>query len=391
MLPMAGKRTAGIVGAGIAGLTAAIALRQAGYEITLFEQAPAIAPMGAALSLWENAVLALRELGAAERIEREAAPIHSVSIRDRRGRTILKALPTARDSDGRSLAFLPTRALLQQALLEIAGPEAVKLNGQIEAITQNGHEAIVQENDGRQSKFDLVVAADGIWSETALRMGPPASHAGYGGFLALTGAVAGHGGVAETGELCEYWAAGERFGIGNIGHGSRYWYCLLNERMPNACHAMTLTDVASRFRHWPREIAQVLAATSPERLIPFSVHAKPAPRSLGDSRIILAGDAAHAMQPNLGQGGCQAIEDALALREAARRNPPERVLDAYTRMRFRRTRFIVRSSAYIGFLSHGLPKPITRFVHRATAFTPDSINALNFNHVRRLPNYAAKA
>ncbi len=98
MAHMAKKYSAGIIGAGIAGLSAAIGLRQAGYEVSILERAPSISPIGAALSLWENAILALRELGAAERIEREAAPIQSVSIRDYHGRTILKALPAARDS-----------------------------------------------------------------------------------------------------------------------------------------------------------------------------------------------------------------------------------------------------------------------------------------------------
>ena len=390
MAHMAKKYAAGIIGAGIAGLSAAIGLRQAGYEVSILERAPSISPIGAALSLWENAILALRELGAAERIEREAAPIQSVSIRDCHGRTILKALPAARDTAGQSLAFLPTRSLLQQTLLEIAGPEAVKLNCQVAAVSQNGHVAIVHENDGRQSKFDLVVAADGIWSATAHSMGPPPYHAGYGGFLALSDAVEA-GGIAGTGELCEYWGPGVRFGIGNAGQGGRYWYCLLNEPAPNACNSMSLSGVTEQFQHWPKEISQVLAATAPERLIPFSVHAKPAPRSLGEGRIIVAGDAAHAMQPNLGQGACQAIEDALALREAARRYPPEHIAEAYARMRLGRVRFIVRSSAYIGHLSHGLPKPVTRFMHRATAYLPTSVNALNFNLVRRLPDYASLA
>ncbi len=112
MARMAKKYTAGIIGAGIAGLSAAIGLRQAGYEVSILESAPSISPIGAALSLWENAILALRELGVAGRIEREAAPILSVSIRDDHGRTILKALPAARDSAGQNLAFLPTRTLL---------------------------------------------------------------------------------------------------------------------------------------------------------------------------------------------------------------------------------------------------------------------------------------
>lgn len=384
-------RRAGIIGAGIAGLSAAIALRQAGYEISIFEQAPALEPAGAALSLWENAILALRELGAAGRIECEAAPINSVSVRDRRGGTIMKELATRRDSAGRVLAFLPTRTLLQRALLDVLGPDAVKHNCTIEAVTQNGREAIVLEKNGAESSFDLVAAADGIWSATARGTRRPVLNAGYGGVLALTEPLTNTDGLAARGDLCEYWAPGERIGIGNIGHDRRYWYCLLNEPEPHACRSMSLARIIEHFRDWPDEIGRVLAATHVDRLIPFTVHDAAAPRTLGDGRIILTGDAAHAMQPNLGQGGCQAIEDALALREAAKVYAPEHVLAAYTRMRLSRVRLIVRSSTHVGRLVHGLPTPVSRFMQGVTALMPAAVNAAQFNRVRRLPDYRAQA
>lgn len=93
---------AAIIGAGIGGLSAALALRQAGCAVTLFEQAERIAPMGAALSLWENAILPLRELGAAERIEREAAQIESVTVHDRRGKVLMRSVASKVAADGRA-------------------------------------------------------------------------------------------------------------------------------------------------------------------------------------------------------------------------------------------------------------------------------------------------
>jgi 2-polyprenyl-6-methoxyphenol hydroxylase-like FAD-dependent oxidoreductase len=94
-------------------------------------------------------------------------------------------------------------------------------------------------------------------------------------------------------------------------------------------------------------------AMAADALLPFSVHARGAPARLGRGRIICVGDAAHAMEPNLGQGGCQGIEDAIALGAVARRAPPEKVLRAFEALRLSRIRQVVRQSRLGAMAVHG--------------------------------------
>lgn len=115
-----------VIGAGIAGLAAGIALRRAGFAVRVHERAPALEPRGAALSLWPNAVAALRMLDAAARIEAEAPPIHALAAADRAGRWIFGPIPVV-PFDGCG-AFLPTRALLQEALLDALGRGCIRFD-----------------------------------------------------------------------------------------------------------------------------------------------------------------------------------------------------------------------------------------------------------------------
>jgi 2-polyprenyl-6-methoxyphenol hydroxylase-like FAD-dependent oxidoreductase len=373
-----------IVGGGIGGLAAAIALRQAGYEVALFEKAATFAPLGAALSLWPNAMSALRFLGVAEPIERQAAPVVSVGVKSKSGRTILASTATGRGSDGIPTAFLPTRALLQAALLGAIDTRCLVMNCAIASVSEDEERVRLRTARGEVHHADLVVLADGIWSALAQTIAPGAPrHAGYGGALAITGSCAGN----LDGVLTEFWAAGERFGFGEIGGARRYWYYLCNESAPHQAGELTLEQIRRRMAGWPGGIAETLAATAVDALIPFSVHARRAPRWLGLGRIICLGDAAHAMEPNLGQGACQAIEDALALGRSAMRHPPVSILAAYERARLRRIRSIVNEARRGGRMTHAYPAFVARSAQALFSLTPRPLSEHLLRRVWRLPDY----
>lgn len=317
-----------VVGAGIAGLASAIALKQAGFDVVVHERGAQLEPLGAALSLWPNAIAALRLLGAAKRIEAEAAPISALGAAGIDGRWIFGPVPITPYRG--CAAYLPTRALLQDALLEALGPGVVRFG----------------LDDGSTAPAALIIDASGIWSSAT---GSPPHRAGYGGVLGLSDAVEGCTPAAGV----EYWGDDERFGLFDAGSGRRYWFYIAGDRLRAA--EMSRDWIEKRLGSWPDAARAAVAATPPERLIQVDVHARPAPRRLRDGRTIVVGDAAHAMEPNLGQGACQGLEDAVALLIAARSVDVPGIATEYERLRLKRVRQIVTRSHQAALPVHGPP------------------------------------
>jgi 2-polyprenyl-6-methoxyphenol hydroxylase-like FAD-dependent oxidoreductase len=372
-------RSAVVLGGGIAGLSAALALCRAGYRVGVHEQADAIEPMGAAISLWPNAVAALRDLGALDVIAVEAAPITTMLLATRDGKPLLGPWPVGQARHGEA-AYLPTRALVQRALMAALSGTPLHLGRHVTAVRDTGSETVVTFVDGEVIAADLAVVADGIRSETATAViGNPPRPCGYGGVLALSDPV--HGPTLD-GLAAEYWGEGDRFGVFEIGGGRRYWFYMHRQPAPAADRDALLALADG----WPASVAAAIRATPAERLIPVSIAARSVPRRLGAGSIVCVGDAAHAMEPNLGQGACQALEDAVALGRLAERVPPQEIAARLTRARRSRVAFMMRRAAEGGWAAHG--GPATRAFWRTLfRLTPSALNARLVDGLYRMPNY----
>lgn len=377
-----------ILGGGIAGLSAAIALRQAGYSVEICEQAAELGERGAAFSLWANAIAALETLGAAAPIVEGAAPIREITGGSSRRPVIRVDLESAYHA-ALPAPRLPTRTLLQQSLRAVLGDVALRLGMRATAVEQDARGVITHFADGSRRRADLLIAADGIWSPVATQLiGTWAQHCGYGGVLALGDAAPG---ARQPGECSEFWARGARLGLLDLGGDRTYWFLMLDQTDPARSRALTMADVRRTLPRWPRATALAIEATPEDRLIPFSVHAKPPPVRLGQGRIICVGDAAHAMEPNLGQGGCQAIEDAAALGAAARVRAPEAILPLFEAMRLKRARQFVAMSAQARWLAQPRNRLTGLLVRPLAATIPESLTARRIETLHRLPDYGAIA
>jgi 2-polyprenyl-6-methoxyphenol hydroxylase-like FAD-dependent oxidoreductase len=332
-----------IAGGGIAGLASAIALEQAGWTVSIHERAPEIRPLGAALSLWPNATAALDSLGLLAQVTAAGAPLNAMFVGDQAGKPIMAARRMT------SPALMVTRAALQHCLAS-AVISPVVLDDAINAFDQDSDCVTTRFADGRTETTDLLIDAGGIRSPIANAMiDDRADYRGYGGVIALSDRVDGQlNGVAS-----EYWGRHERFGLFEITDNRRYWFFMQTQE----ANAIPLThgEVSEKSKTWPSSIAEAIDATPSERLIPFSIHAKPPPKRLGSGRIICVGDAAHAMEPNLGQGACQALEDAAALALLALSKAPEALLPAFEKLRLMRVRNIVGRAAEARSGAHGSP------------------------------------
>lgn len=360
-----------IVGGGIAGLASGIAFANAGWDVAVLERARRIEPLGAALSLWPNACAAMSSLRVLSPVSAGGAPITAMQLATRDGKTILQRAITDQ-------AMMSTRASLQNALLTAVGSERVRLDCKVDHISNNR----IELSGGETMACDLVIDAGGIRALSGA--GSPPSYAGYGGVLALSG-------EADGAELCglaaEYWGRNERFGVFELPENRRYWFYMRSQSaetsMPNLAMCRTAAE------GWPESVVQAIAATREDALIPFVIHAKPPPKALNVDGILQVGDAAHAMEPNLGQGACQGLEDAAALQAIVSNVALEEVASEYERMRLKRTKIFVRESAQARFGAHG-PKTIQAFFKAALRAIPASFTERRMQGMHTMPDYLAR-
>lgn len=371
-----------VAGAGIGELAAAIALRRSGYDVVIHEQAPKLLPLGAALSIWPNALAALDLLGCGDALRAVAEPFDRASLRDWQGRKLISFITSDLLSD--EPARLPTRAALQSVLCEAAAGIPLILGSRLTHWDQNAEHVSARFDNGPEETADVMIVADGIWSAAATALlGNPPRHAGYGGVLAITSADCA---VPDDATATEYWGPG-RFGIFAVGRGRYYWFYMRNERDRAESDALKLDDIARAVAGGVCPTGLVIAATDPDALIPFSIHARGIPRRLGQGRIICVGDAAHAMEPNMGQGGCQAIEDAAALGAAASRTRPDGLLKEFERLRLKRVARFMAMSRSGAFIQHRLPPALAALCRNLIRMTPSAVGIGPMARLYRLPEY----
>lgn len=291
--------TAGIIGGGIGGLATALALANAGWSVTVFEQAPVLTEVGAGITLWPNALAALDHLGVGDEIRSRAAPGWVGGIRNRQGRWLM------RTSEERFRALHGNFVAMHRGdlvdVLHTALPESVtlRLGGAVTGIDVGG---AIRCGD-RLEEFDLIVGADGIDSLTRRTMFPEYPVPQSLGVRAWRWIVDDFGSVDVGGIL----GAGGEFGIVPLGNGRLYVFAAA--RLSKGAPDPSLDD----FLHWPSPVPELISAVVPERILRHDIRDLPALPSFVRDSVVLVGDAAHAMGPHLGQGACQALEDAVAL------------------------------------------------------------------------------
>ncbi len=340
----------GIVGAGIGGLATAVGLHRAGVDVTVFERQGRPTVGGSGLSLFGNGLAALRGLGLAHAAREIGAVAGGLGVEVPAGQ---------RRPDGRWLAQVPRtvketvavvhRADLHRILLDALPPGTVHTGRAAQRVSPDGRTIEfdgVTETSGSTHTFDVVVAADGIRSRIRSQWAddPGVRYAGYLAWRGVTGRPVDV--ASGTGETV---GRGLRFGIAPLADGRVYWFAVVTR--PTDAPAPDGPDlIRGLFGGWHAPIAELIDATPAG-----DIHGLPIEELAGQlsrfrlGRCALLGDAAHAMTPNLGQGGNQALEDAVTLASLlAAAGDPDVALDEYDRLRRPRTQRIARQSGLIG-------------------------------------------
>jgi len=333
-----------VVGGGIGGLSAAVALRRVGVEAVVFERAAELREVGTGISLWANAMRALRGLGLEGAVRALGTEEIGGTVRAADGAVISKipAEVLERRFGANVVLTRPNLLAVLLAALEENG-EPVRLGFECTGFGQDGAGVAATFAGGHEERGDFLVGADGLHSGIRSRLlgdGPPR----YAGFTAWRG-------LAELGEDREHggfeaWGRGQIFGLAGLGGGRFYWYATKNapEGQPDAPGGRE-AELLERFGGWHEPVPSVIRATGEGRILRHDVYYREPARRWGDWRVTLLGDAAHPMTPNLGQGACQAIEDAVSLAECVREEEDiEAALRLYEERRRGRTALISRRS-----------------------------------------------
>lgn len=360
-----------IAGAGIGGLTLAVALRRAGQEVLVLERSAVLKPVGAGLAIQPNALAALARLGLAEAVAAAGQAMDAAVIASAQGRVLSRiGMAQVPEAQGR-LPVALHRATLQQLLLEALGPGALRLDSALDAWEASAEGVVVRLADGTHLAGRLLVGADGLRSQVRRQLlGDEALR--YAGYSSWRGVCPRPQGIAM--EAWEWWGQGLRFGHAPIDGDRSYWYATATTPAGLADGPDPQAELLARFAAFAEPIPTLLKATETTALLRTDIHDRPPIASWAQGRVVLLGDAAHPMTPNLGQGACQAIEDAVVLAEELGRHAshPE-AFSAYQGRRLAKANGLVAASWRMGAVGQWAKPLACALRDGLMALTPEAL------------------
>ncbi|MFI2781446.1 FAD-dependent monooxygenase [Streptomyces sp. ALB3] len=337
-----------VIGSGIGGLTAAAALHRSGWQVTVLERAASLEPVGAGISLAPNAQRALDVIGLGDQIRALAAWQGDGGMRTPDGRWLARTeAAAAAERFGGPLVLLRRATLID--LLRARLPESSVYTGTEARLVApgraDGRRAVVRTPTG-DLEADLVIGADGIGSAVRTTLFPRHPGPAYSGFT--TWRVLSPG-VGHPFSSHETWGRGALWGSHPLKDGGVYAYAAAAVPAGGGAPDDEKAELLRRYGDWHDPIPGIIASVEPDEVLRHDVYqlAEPLP-SFHRGRAVLVGDSAHAMVPFLGQGGNQAIEDAVVLAHHA--SPDGDLgagLAAYSAVRQPRTTAVVRKSANV--------------------------------------------
>ncbi|MDF6041149.1 FAD-dependent monooxygenase [Streptomyces sp. JH14] len=335
-----------VIGSGIGGLTAAVALHRRGWRTTVLERAASLEPVGAGIGLAPNSQRALDVIGLGDRIRSLAAWQGDGGMRTPGGRWLAGTSSEAATERFGGSIVLVHRATLIDVLAAGLPSSAIRTGAPAQLLepgTAGGARAIVATAAGN-IEADLVVGADGIDSAVRSCLFPAHPGPSYAGFTTWRVVVPA---PEKAFAPHETWGRGALWGTQPLKDGRIYAYAAAVAPAGERGADGEKAELLRRFGDWHDPIPGIIAAVEPGQVLRNDVHHLIDPLPVFHrGRTVLVGDGAHAMAPTLGQGGNQTIEDAIVLaHHAAPGGDLAAALAAYSADRVPRTHAIVRKAA----------------------------------------------
>lgn len=346
-----------IIGGGIGGLTAAIALRRNSHTVTVVEKDPDWSVYGVGIIQQSNVIRAMAELDLFEDYLAAGVGFDNIAIHAPDG-TKVAEIPAPRLTDKYPANIGIGRPALHKVLGDrtVASGANVRLGVVADTITDLGDSVRVEFSDGSSGEFDIVVGADGVYSDTRQAVMPDAEKPEF------TGQSVWRYNFKRPADLNSLHVYNGPTGIGLVPISEELMYMYVTTPEPGKPHYPRqgcAKAMREKLAKAPPQIQEMAAEITDDEGVVY----RPLEQMMlyGDwhiGRVVLLGDAVHATTPHLGQGAGMAIEDSLVLAdELAKHDTPEAAFKAFRDRRFERCKYIVEKSHAIcmGQLGKGPP------------------------------------
>lgn len=340
-----------IIGAGIGGLTTAIALKQKGFEVEIFETSTDFKKAGSGINLAINAMQVFKKLGVYEEISSSGSYTDSLLITDEKLKTITKVNLVNAEKEFKAKTYAIHRATLHTILLDKLDGVNILLNKKLKSLSQTTDEVNFTFEDGTSYSSNILIGADGIHSvvrksiinNTELRI---AKQVCWRGIVKIDIPK-----KYQT-ELNELWGKGKRFGFVHINENEVYWYALANYKTDYK-KEFSNANLEELFSNFSPLIKKIISTTEKRNVIFNEMMDLKPISSWHYKNVCLIGDASHATTPNLGQGACQAIETAFVIAECL--STEKNIQSAFQkleRIRKKNAEKIINTSWTVGKMAH---------------------------------------
>ncbi len=311
-----------IIGAGMAGLTTGIALKNFGHDVDIYEQTEIIRPVGAAISLWSNGVKCLNYLGLTEQVAKLGGQMDNLAYVDGLTGDVMTQFslhPLIEEVGQRP--YPVSRAELQNMLMDEFGRDRIHLGKKMVALKDTGETVNVSFADGSELTTDLLVGADGTHSMTRAYILDEQVPRRYAGYVNWNGLVEISPELAPADQWTTFVGQGKRVSMMPVADHRFYFFFdvplpvgLDNDR------SQYKTLLKEYFQGWCPQVQHLIDCMDEQKTNRVEIHDIEPFADFYKGNVVMVGDAAHSTTPDIGQGGCQAMEDAVYLARALQIN-----------------------------------------------------------------------